>query len=128
MSRVDIDIDVSGPMFDGRASKAAEDLVNGIEREVAEFGADMVRAQLDRVLKRPTGRYRRSIHVQSEFGAEVVTDGGIVYGPWLEGTGSRNRTTRFKGYSTYRRVAQYVDERSEEIAQALVPAYLRRMQ
>ena len=42
---------------------------------------------------------------------------------------SRNApVTRFKGYSTFRRVGQRVDRRAKYIAERVLPRYLRRMQ
>jgi hypothetical protein len=125
---IHIDTDTHGPIFDGRASLAARDFVHDSQREISEQGADMIRTQLDHVLRHQTGRYRRSIHVQHGFGSDVINDGGIVYGPWLEGTGSRNRTTRFKGYATFRRVVQRLERQSGNIAERMIPSYLRRMQ
>lgn len=122
-----IDTDTHGPIFDGRASLAARDFVHDSQREIAERGADMIQTELDGVLRHQTGRYRRSIHVQHSFGADAVTDGGIVYGPWLEGVGSRNQTTRFKGYATFRRVVQRLERESGNVAERMLPSYLRRM-
>lgn len=123
-----VDTDTSGPIFDGRAAFAVRDFVTESQREIAEEGADMVRTELDHVLRHQTGRYMSSIHVQHKFGADVVTDGGVVYGPWLAGTGSRNRTTRFKGYAHWRLANQRLQKRAVGIAERILPRYLRRMQ
>lgn len=55
------------------------------------------------------GKWRASVHSQFADNEGVVTDGGIVYGPWLEGAGSRNQTTRFKGYRMWRTTLQNMD-------------------
>jgi hypothetical protein len=123
-----VDTDTRGPVFDGRAKLAAHDFVRDSQRTIADRGADMIRTELDHVLRHQTGQYRSSIQVQHAFGGDVVTDGDIVYGPWLEGIGSRNRTTRFRGYSTFRRVVSRLDAQSGNIAERLLPSYLRRMQ
>lgn len=125
---ITVDVDKHGPLFDGRAQLAARDFVRDAQREIAERGAVMVQTELDHVLRHQTGRYRRSIHAEQGFGGDVITDGGIVYGPWLEGTGSRNRTTRFKGYATFRRVVTRLDNEADNIAERILPSYLRRMQ
>jgi hypothetical protein len=119
--------DLHGPLFNGVAERAVLDLAARIEREVGAEGADAVRARLGEVLQHPTGYYESHIHAEPDGGDVDVTDGGIVYGPWLEGTGSRNRTTRFKGYGTFRRVAQALDRRAEHIAEQVTPEYVRRM-
>lgn len=65
-----------------------------------------------------TGHYSRSINgrmVDSLNG--VITDSGVVYGPWLEGTSSRNSTTRFKGYAMWRKMRDKLDKLSGGILQ-----------
>jgi len=52
----------------------------------------------------------------------LITDGGVVYGPWLEGISSRNMTTRFKGYMTFRKTSQELEKKSREVFNK----YLRR--
>lgn len=91
-----------------RAARAGEDAVT---REVLEE----VHAELGRVLQHPTGYYES--RVVADFGRRPpsVHDSMVVYGPWLEGIGSRNATTRFKGYQTFRRVAQRVQGRVVEV-------------
>lgn len=62
-----------------------------------------------------TGHYRRSIHAEMRSDTQGrIDDSGVVYGPWLEGTGSRNQSTRFKGYASFRKTAQWLDR--EKIA------------
>jgi hypothetical protein len=43
-----------------------------------------------------------------------------VYGPWLEGVGSRNNTTRFKGYHAFRNAAQALQQRFEGMGERLL--------
>lgn len=122
------DVTMSGPIFDGRAAAAVRDFCNDFERDYARQVEDMIRVRLHQVLKHPTGRYERSISSSPQGGGFVVDDGGIVYGPWLEGVGSRNRTTRFKGYATFRKVGQAADAKAEPAAEMMIKPYLRRMQ
>jgi len=122
------DVRASGPLFDGRAAIAVKEYTRELEHQVAQRGEQLIRTQLGHVLRHPTGRYMSSISVQHKFGDSVVTDSGIVYGPWLEGTGSRNRTTRFKGYATFRRMRHQLDSEAESIGNRLMHHYLRRMQ
>jgi hypothetical protein len=66
----------------------------------------------------PTGAWARAIRtrVAAAVGglkAWEVHDSDIIYGPWLEGVGSRNYpTTRFRGYSTFRKVAQQIERKA----------------
>jgi len=57
----------------------------------------------------------------------VVTTELAMYGPWLEGTGSRNLTTRFKGYWGFRRAAVRLDAEAEAIAEKAVQPYVAEM-
>jgi hypothetical protein len=105
-------VHVSGPFFDGRTGNAINGAVKDMEREVAQWGYNMVHARLRRVLKHPTGYYQSFIQTERKVDSTEINDGWPtsgtpVYGPWLEGTGSRNfPETRFKGYRTFRLVAQ----------------------
>jgi len=45
----------------------------------------------------------------------VISDSGVVYGPWLEGVGSRNQATRFKGYAIFRRTRDKLQRLSRDI-------------
>mgnify|MGYP007127201227 CR=1 FL=1 len=118
---------VSGPLFDGRAEKAVSMMCDDIEAEVADRGLHLVQSRLNIVLQNPTGRYESGINVEGTGAGDVVNDGDIIYGPWLEGTGSRNRTTRFKGYSTFRQVRDVLDSQAEQVAETVVPRYVRLM-
>ncbi len=116
-----------GPLFDGRADAAAARMCDEIEERIGDEGVAMVRSTLGQVLRNPTGRYESSINASPAGGGVEVNDRGIIYGPWLEGTGSRNRTTRFKGYATFRRVAQALGGRARTIAEPIVSRYVRGM-
>jgi hypothetical protein len=124
MVTFDVDMSSHGPVFDGRAAAAARQFVHAAEEEIARTGADLVRQELHRVLRHPTGYYESQIRADNS----QVTDGGVIYGPWLEGVGSRNKTTRFKGYFTFRRVGQRLDRQAKFIAERVLPKYLRKMQ
>lgn len=95
---------VRGAVFDGRARVLISSGVRTMADAVAQRALDMVQAQLDVVLQNPTGTYQGRLNVRgvNQY-AYAVTDDNCVYGPWLEGTGSRNYpVTRFHGYSTFR--------------------------
>lgn len=117
----------SGPIFNGQAEAAVRDFITEAEEEIAQEGADMVHLVLGQVLRHPTGYYESRVHSERNRGDSVVTDGGVIYGPWLEGTGSRNRTTRFKGYGTFRRVRAKLQRQAGRTAERVLPPYIRRM-
>lgn len=117
----------SGPMFDGRAAAAVTAYISHAEKDVADQGVNLVRNELGIVLRHPTGHYSGQIQTTNMGGDAAVWDGGVIYGPWLEGTGSRNRTTRFKGYATFRRVTQRLQAMAAPIAEKTLKGYLGRM-
>lgn len=118
----------NGPLADGRFARAASDYADDVQYQVARHGEELVQQRLARVLRHPTGYYQSRISVdRGRGGAYVVSDGGVVYGPWLEGTGSRNSpVTRFPGYSTFRRTKALVDRDANRIARQLLDRYQAR--
>ncbi|TDC47641.1 hypothetical protein E1281_25920 [Actinomadura sp. KC345] len=125
----DVDVERHGPIFDGRAQAAARQMARATEEELAEVAVNLVVSELGRVLQHPTGYYQSQIQTDRATGGTRVTDGGVVYGPWLEGVGSRNApVTRFRGYSTFRRIHTRVDRQAKHIAERVMPRYLRRME
>lgn len=119
----------SGPIFDGRAEKAMDDASDEWERNLATIGASMVRTTLAGVLKHETPYYRTRVVARANPPGWKITDQGVIYGHWLEGDGSRNApVTRFKGYSTFRRMTQAINARAVSIGQPVVARYIGRMQ
>lgn len=116
-----------GPLFDGRAAAAIDAFTVDAENAVAEAGVNEVRQTLSGSLKNPTGFYESQIQTERRADTTLVTDGGVVYGPWLEGTSSRNTTTRFKGYAAFRRSVQRVQAQAPRIAEKTLQRYLGRM-
>lgn len=117
---------VSGPLFDGRAQTATEQAGREIERTVATAGTDMVRARLNTVLRTQTPHYRLKIAARENRPGWKVTDQGVIYGHWLEGTGSRNYpVTRFRGYATFRKVTPQLATRAKRIAGIVIAQYIR---
>jgi hypothetical protein len=103
---------VSGPFFSPNIDSVVDAYVAKIERKVSDETRRRLTDLMRKVFKHPRPWYW--LHVLSKPRADyhVVTDGGIVYGPWLEGTGSRNRTTRFKGYRSFRLTTQQMNRPS----------------
>lgn len=122
-----VEVESSGPVFDGRAERITEDIARLSADRVATTGVGLVRDALGPRLKHPTGRYMASIHALTGSWHEV-TDDNQVYGPWLEGVGSRNRTTRFKGYNHWRRAAQQLDREAAEITETVVSGQIHRLE
>lgn len=122
------DVTASGPIFDGRADIALGHACRESERRIAIIGASMVRTQLNRVLRRQTPYYRMQVEAQAEAPGWKIWDQDVVYGPWLEGTGSRNKSTRFKGYFTFRLIAAQLQARAKAICESVLVSYSNRWQ
>lgn len=122
-----VKVTYKGPMFDGRAKVMFDRASRDWEHHLGSVGADYVRAELHRVLRKETPYYRLQVTSTEYPGRTVINDGGVVYGPWLEGTGSRNKTTRFKGYATFRRIAQKLNAEATNILRPYVDALVERI-
>lgn len=119
-----VSVSTEGPIFDGSAIAAVRSFVDESEPTLSSQGARDVRARLKTVLRNPTGYYESRI----THDRDTVSDGNVIYGPWLEGVGERNRTTRFKGYATFRLVAQALEQKAERVLQPQIRRMLGRMQ
>lgn len=97
----------TGKLLDPGADDIIDRALNTATREATEAVEGALQGILRTVLVNPTGYYQRNIAIQRRQDyMHVVTDEGVVYGGWLEGTSSRNRSSRFKGYSAFRRATQ----------------------
>ena len=122
-----VTVDLVGPFFREGGEPVRKALQDTIQ-ELVELGEQ----RLDQVLRaRPegvflsvqqagkgkasTGHYRRNLHGKVSNLAGRIDDGNVIYGSWLEGTSSRNQTTRFKGYASFRRTAQYLNKEKKKI-------------
>lgn len=113
---------ITGPFFDARNAAARRQMEDeGLDRLGGQGLAD-VHLNLDTSLRHPTPYYETQITTERSGDDQLVHDRGIIYGPWLEGTGSRNKTTRFKGYASFRRATQQL---KREAPQILVPVVER---
>jgi hypothetical protein len=102
-------------------------LLRDIKEEVADYGVFLVLMRLGQVLREPTGYYESRIRKERMQDDFFITDSGVVYGPWLEGTGSRNLISRFKGYRTFQITKRELDQKKVEIARPVVDRFIREM-
>lgn len=122
------DVRVIGPIFDGRAAQASREYTRELERKLGDKARDRVVERMGSEFKHDEGKYVSSIHVEIDNEHVYVRDRyEFVYGPWLEGDGSRNVTTRFKGYHTMRKVGSEINSQAESIAEEELRPYLERM-
>lgn len=122
------EIRTSGPLFDGSAASIFRDMADDLGQTVAHRGVGVVRTEFAKVVKHPTGRYSSSVQRESQGSRHKIHDGGMIYGPWLDGSGERNKTTRFKGYAHWRRATQVLERSIPAVAREVLPRHLRRLQ
>jgi hypothetical protein len=122
-----VEKDDRGPLFDGRADKAVHDYVQDWERSVARRARDRWVSLLKSTIRNPTPHYWNQIDAIPAGGGWKVWDRMVVYGPWLEGTGSRNRTSRFKGYWNFRKMSTEMNLTAQAIGEQRLALYLPRM-
>lgn len=121
-------VNLSGPMFDGRATAALKAYCDDVEHEIANRVEQNLQARFAQTFKHRTGRYEASVGETSSSGGISVNDGNSVYGPWLEGTGSRNAPkTRFKGYTNWRSARQWIGRQAKFIAEHRLKNYMNRL-
>jgi hypothetical protein len=123
-----VTVDKRGPIFDGRVEKAIAEARTTSEKRVATLGASMVRTRLGGVLRHQTPYYRLRVTALPDAPGWKITDQGVIYGHWLEGTGSRNApVTRFKGYHTFRIVTGELQGRAAIIVDGVHLEYLGKL-
>lgn len=120
-------VHVDGAIFEGNPKETIDAYLDAAVNKVAAMGEADVQIRLRQVLQHPTGNYQAHIQTRHLFDAAVVYDGRVVYGPWLEGTDKRNKTTRFRGYATFRRVRDLLAAKAQVIADQLMDQYIRRL-
>lgn len=114
-----MDAKLHGPFFALGADVLVEAEIDRMRHEVAGATQRRVLDLLGQSLRNPTGYYESRISVdRSTSDRDIVTDNNVVYGPWLEGTSSRNSTTRFKGYHNWRLAAQSANQQAHSAAEA----------
>lgn len=109
---------LSGPFFE-RRDQVMKEIVDQIEEDVAQTGYKFALQNLMGSIKHPTPYYwTRGVVRNNPAGpGKSVFDNWVIYGPWLEGNGSRNfPKTRFKGYASYRRAYQALERVAGGIA------------
>ncbi len=121
-------VESHGPLFTGEAERAADEAASEIEKRTATTGVLMLRAFMNSVFKKQTPRYRLLQEAKPTYpGWKIWDQQKVVYDWWLEGISKRNRTTRFKGYRSYRITTQRLRPVAREIGQRMVQFFLPRM-
>lgn len=125
-----------GPMFDGLGPQIMAAYCEDVRQTEADEIQRMVLFHLSLVIKVNHGVYMGAIHQEASGDEITVTDRWIVYGPWLEGVGSRVGPrgsghwplTRFPGYHTFRIVFEEYNKIALERAEEILPPYVAMLQ
>lgn len=123
----DVEIKWHGPMFDSRGGRAVDAFLDDAKQDIARQGKDLVTGGLMQVIRHPTPYYWTQITYERRGADWRVHDNRVIYGHWLEGTGSRNKTTRFKGYATFRRMTQILKGMATGIAERVLDRHIGKM-
>lgn len=133
---MEVTIKARGPIFQNQAPALIRQAAQHAIQELVELGEQ----RLDQMLRpRPAGvylsveqarkgkaskgHYRRSLHATVSNLNGRIDDGNVIYGRWLEGLSSRNQTTRFKGYASFRRTGQWLQQQARKV----LDAHVRRL-
>lgn len=119
---------MNGPLADGKTSRVIDSWADAFAQEAGREGVAAVRDVLAADLKNPTGYYESRVGVVTSTMGVMVTDGGVIYGDWLEGVSSRNQRSRFKGYRAFQRGAAELRNRLPAIDAATRPRFLEGME
>ncbi len=103
---MNVEVVVHGPLFDKDPEGILRRWTDDLKDSYGQQGLSQVQQYMDQDFKHPTPYYETQVLHERIGDDQVIHDRGIVYGPWLEGVGRRNATTRFKGYHMFRRTWQ----------------------
>ena len=123
-----VNVTLSGPFFDARADGIMRDLTEDIANRVGGQALSDVMKNLDASIRHPTPYYETQIALKRNGSTAIVHDNKVIYGNWLEGTGSRNSPkTRFPGYASFRRATQQVEREAPDIVRAQIDRAVGRL-
>jgi hypothetical protein len=120
---------ITGPVFDGHATEAAQAFVRSLASEIAEIGATWIKLDTQRMTRSgsDTGQAAGGVKVAGDAGNWVISGGiskGVYAWPWLEGTSKRNQGNQFKGYHSFRRTRLRMRKQVTPFAQREIKAFL----
>jgi hypothetical protein len=137
MAKSGIDVQVTGPLA-REGSRILLNLTAKFITRMLELGEQRLHDQLTPDPKgvfkslqaagaqASKGQYRQSVKAYPKGTRGQIHDGGSSYGPWLESGKSRHATT-FRGYHTFRKTAQWMQEEVPTEAKKYVRMVVRKM-
>jgi hypothetical protein len=130
---LDVKISTQGTLFRDNAPQVVESEMTAWQKQIGLVGVRLIQTRFDKVVQHPTGHYRSRIDfrvVSRNVGSSLVElhDSGVIYGPWLEGISRRNRVSRFKGYSTFRKSLQDLEKMSTDELERTARTIARKLE
>jgi hypothetical protein len=125
--QVTVSVTEHGPLTDGTAPEIIHAYMDEVKKDIAAEGVTRLRGFVMDKTGRATGRYQAEIQTSTLSFNDILIHDPVVYGPWLEGTSERNRSTRFKGYHLWRKTAQALNDDAPGIAEKRMPELIRRL-
>ncbi len=140
MPQPNITVTTKGPLFNKRFSPMLRKVMSSTVQDLVEQGEVRLHKRLRtrpagvflsvaeaRPRRASKGHYLSNVSGRASGLEGLITDGGVIYGPWLEGTSSRNQTTRFKGYGQFRQTGQWLqNKRVRPTLKKHLTAFIRR--
>lgn len=134
-------VEMKGPIFErgipqlDRATHAmvdklvqmGEQRLDLVLRPRPKPGVFLTTLQAGGIKRASQGAYRSGVVGTVTGLTGVITDGGVVYGPWLEGTSSRNKTTSFKGYHSFKKTRDWLRVQSKAMSGKFAEQITRRL-
>lgn len=127
IAKVAVSADINGPLGDGTAHDAVVAWLDDTKRTIAQEGVNNLHSFVMDRTGRATGHYQSEIQTSTLLFNDIKIHDPIVYGPWLQGSSKRNRSTRFKGYRLWSKTRQLLQERAPEIAREKFREYASRI-
>lgn len=125
---LNVNVSLTGPFLDQSGADKIDRACDTIAHDLASQASSYVHQFCNESFRNPTPYYETQIQTQKVAEGYRVDDRGIVYGPWLEGVGSRNKTTRFKGYAMWRRGFQQIEREASQRAEESIRSTVDSLQ
>ena len=124
----------NGPLFDDPEDHLIK-AANRALTDIAVMGSVRVKEQLYEGHGRITANLRnhvggslvKTFHAQIDAG-EAQYGANIVYASWIEGTSSRNKTSRFSGYHMFQNVRDWLSREPKEVDELFEQALLEELE
>lgn len=123
-----IRVTTKGAVANGQAAQRLPGIIAEMNDDMGQLVHNAVKLRLGQVLQNPTGYYESRVVTDVSQGEVSISDSGVIYGPWLEGTSSRNGRSRFKGYATFRKVSQDIENKAADQAERSLGQKLVKLQ